>query len=175
MKLLHFNRNKYRINVTDREYYEKWVELNPILSQHIDFQKFKRYLRLFREEFFKEILINPSGIELDHQMGNISIRILDIDFKCEKDFEKVLSTEKREYEYRITSNMPKRAKITWKKHIKFKRIPSLMGMDPARAFKKAVGGKNIADNMNIYKKAYRVDKVQSKCPPVTEKSIFDIV
>ena len=171
----YFRRDKYQINMLSVDYFNKWIEENPQFKGKIDYAKFKRYWKYFRIEFYNELLKNPDGIDLQFFMGNISIKILDIDFKCSKDFLSTIRTdngEKKRILFPSVDN-PKKGKIVWKKNRMFKKIPGYLGMEAAKSFKKAVG-QGIRNRTKFYKKLARYDKVPSKCTEIKKISLFDL-
>lgn len=159
-----------------RESYQKWVEANPKFST-VSFQKFKSYYRLLREEIFQCILDNPSGVDLPFYMGNLSVKVLDIEFKCVDDYPKSFVRDKvlnkmvsRPF---ITTDIPKRIKIVWKKHFLFKSLASVFGVEACRTFKTVISA-GVRNNLHRYEKAFKYDKTPSKCEDLPKVSLFDI-
>lgn len=159
-----------------REHFDNWLEANPQYKGKVDLQKYKKYFKEFRAGVFQGIIDNPSGVDFDFQLGNWSCKVLDVDFKCEKDF---LSTSTnfdgkgfRRVPF-VTSDMPKKVKIAWKKHLLFKSLPSIFGVETQRTMKSTISH-GVAGNLHFYEKAYKHDKVASKCEEEKPKSLWDM-
>lgn len=169
----YFYRDKYQIDMLSKEQYEKWALTNP----GVDYQKFKKYFRLIRDEIFTCILENPSGVDLPFYMGNLSVKVLDIDFKCADDLPRSTLTNKitgeKYFKPFYTSEIPKKIKITWKKHSLFKSLPSIFGIEACRTFKKVISA-GVRNNLQKYEKAFLFDKTPSKCEDKPKPSLFDL-
>lgn len=172
----YFTKGKYQTSIISKEYYEKWLAQNPQYS-HIDFQKWKRYWRYLREEIYVRVIENPEGVDLPLFLGNISVKILDIDFKCAKDFGKSILTDKETQNKVkvpfITSDIPKKPKIVWRKHTLFTSLPAIFGTEMAKTCKKIISA-GIRNNLTNYQKAFHHQGVASKCEDKPEPSLFDL-
>lgn len=171
-----FRKDKYQIKIVTRENYDKWLIENPKYQGVVTFQKFRKYYIALRTAIFQGIIDNPSGVDLDFQLGNLSCKVLDVEFKCSKDF---LSTT-RNYNGRgaerlqfVTSDMPKKVKITWKKHLLFKSLPSVLAVEAQKTMKQIIS-KGVAPNLHFYEKAYKYDKAPTKCEEEKPKSLWDL-
>lgn len=170
----YFRREKYQMNMLSKEFFKKWMDENPQFKGKIDYSKFKRYWKYFRQEFYKEVLENPLGVDLPQMIGNISVKILDMEFKCEKDF---LSTTRNyngtnERIQPISTDTPKKGKITWKKHRKARADLSHLGMEACKLFKTTIG-QGIRHRTHHYQKMAKIDKVPTKCEEIKKISLFD--
>lgn len=172
---VYFTKGKYQTSIISREFFEKWKQENPQYSD-VEMSKWKRYWKYLREEIYQCAVENPEGLDLPFYLGNLSVRILDIDFKCAKDFNKttVINKETGNIERMpfVTSDIPKKPKITWKKHKLFLALPALFGAEMSRACKKAISA-GIRDNLFRYQKAFHHPGVKSKCEDNVEKGLYD--
>jgi hypothetical protein len=173
---LYFRKEKYQTSMITKATYNKWIEENPQFSK-VPYSKWKRYWKYLREEVYQAVIENPDGVDLPLFMGNISVKILDIEFKCAKDFNTSILTNKetgkKEKLPFITSDIPKKPKIVWKKHKLFTSLPSIFGTEMARTCKKVISA-GIRNNLFKYSKAFGHDKVKSKCEEIIPvMSLFD--
>lgn len=172
----YFTKGKYQTSIISQEFYNKWVVQNPNYS-HIDFQKWKRYWKYLREEIYSGVIENSEGVDLPFFLGNISVKILDIDFKCAKDFISSNRSDKITGERIripfITSDIPKKPKIVWRKHPLFLSLPAIFGTEIAKSCRKVISA-GIRNNLSKYQKAFHHQGVESKCEDVPEPSLFDL-
>jgi len=171
-----FRREKYQIDILSEEYFNKWITDNPQYKDKMNFQKWKRYWKYVRDAIVEEVIAKTSGVDLPLFLGNLSIKILDIDFKCHKDY---ISSPKYDqfgpyHKPDATPNLPKKAKIAWKKHKLFSGdVASSLGMEAARTFKTMVG-RAVRNRTHVYEKACKHDGIKSKCEPEKPYSLYDI-
>jgi hypothetical protein len=176
MMAKYFVKKKYEKSIISRETFEEWQKLNPQFADktYVDFTNYWYHLR---NEFFNCVIENPSGVDLPLFMGNMSVKILDIDFKGKEDYLKTNLTDKETGEKIkvpfVGSDVPKGVKIVWKKHKLFQSLPSIFGCEIAKTMKITVS-KGVRNNLNNYEKAFNHDKIKSKHKPVEEKSLFDL-
>jgi hypothetical protein len=156
-----------------RDMYNKWIMHS---GYSITYKEWEQVWKSIRNAFFEAVTTHPSGVDLPLLMGNISIKILDSDFKCAKDFLHSAYRPKSGEEYArrpyITIDTPKRAKITWKKHKLFMGIPATMGLQAAETFKTAVS-RAVRGKTERYQKMEKYGSKKSKCEDIPEKGLFD--
>lgn len=170
----YFLKSKYSYNLLSEIAYKELCANNPELFKTIKFKDFKKIWLLFIDEFIKSCLENPSGVDLDLDFGNISIKILDKEFKCAKDFAKTnvfMDGKFRNIPY-ITTDVPKIGKITWKRSKMFLQS-RLSGMQANKKFGKLVG-EELRKNIHRFQKVEKYKVKKSKCEPEKPVSLFDI-
>ena len=174
--LKYFSKKKYQIDIISENNFNKWKKENSEFD--IDFQKFKKYWRHLRSELVECILDNPSGVDLPIFLGNLSIRVIDIDFKCSKDFLKTIQinpetgiVEKVPF---ITTTLPSKVKITWTKHKLFQTIAKVLCLESSETLKKSIS-EGVRNNINKYQKAFKHKGLVSKCEDVPDVSLFDTI
>jgi|SRR6478609_5973545 len=171
--ITYFSRKSYQTPIVRKEVYEAWKQENPKFKK-VTYAQFKAEWRKFVDDLCQEIIKNPSGVDLYNNIGNFSIKILDINFKCEKDFLLVKKGKLHKLTPVITTDSPKKGKITWKKAINTPGVAKFMGFEAASKFKKVIA-RNLKGNENLYEKAFSFDKTPSKCMDEEEKSLFDLL
>lgn len=156
-----------------KEMYHKWVKQT---GNVISYSEWNKGWLAIRSAFFDGVINHPSGVDLPLLMGNISIKILDNEFKCAKDF---LNSSYRpepgaEYKWRpfISTESPKRAKIVWKKHPQFMGIPATMGLQASETFKTVVS-RAVRGKTERYEKVSKYGAKKSKCEDKPRKGLFD--
>ncbi len=171
-----FSRKKYQTEIICKEMFKKWKGENPKFD-NISYETFNRYWRILRSEIFQVVLDNPSGVDLPLFLGNLSVRVLDIDFTCEKDFLRITGKNEQTGEVErfpvIETDIPKKIKITWKKHRLFRAISSVLTVENTWLFKTTISRGVRERGVNTFQKAFKFDKVPSKCEEQEEVSLFD--
>lgn len=169
-----FRKTKYQTEIISKETYKKWKEENPIYK-NIPFSKFIKYWKELRTELIECILENPNGVDLPLFLGNLSIRVLDKEFKCTKDFNYSILTNKitglKEKLPFISSTIPKKIKITWTKHPLFQGFAKILAIENQDLFKKTISA-GVRGRENYYQKAFDKDKIKSKCEDIPVKTSF---
>ncbi len=168
----YFSRKKYRQEVISLETYNKWINDNPQYS-HIKYEQFVKYWKMIRTEIINTVRDNYLGYTIS-KIGNFSIKVMDIDFKCAKDFLVYTRNYKtaNKNEPSITTNDPKKVKIVWKKEKFYQSIFSLLGSDPSCYLKNLVLDIIHKNRLNTFSKSKLTTK--SKCEDVKEKSAWDL-
>lgn len=175
----YFKRGKYQTKIISEEYFNKWIDNNPQFKGKIDYQKFKRYWRYLRKEMFNTVLTNPSGMDLPLDLGNLSVKLMDVEFKGPKDYPKTPRLEKGNIiMHRDTSigsiSVPS---VVWKKSRKFRDIPSMLGLEKARTFKIQVRNFIKMNGKKSFQKMAGYIEKKSEYKEEEQKpiSIFDLI
>lgn len=169
-----FSKSKYQTPMLDRKMYRRWVkEQGGTLS----FGEWNEGWIAIRKAFFDTIISHPAGVDLPLFMGNMSIKILDNEFKCAKDFLKSSYRPHSGAPYAwqpfISTDTPKRAKIVWKKHKLFMGIPATMGLQASDTFKTVVSNA-VRGRTGHYEKVGKYGAKKSKCEDkLPRKGLFD--
>ncbi len=147
-----FRKDKYQTEIISEQNYKKWKKENPEFSK-TSFSQWKRYWSKLRDELMLAILENPAGVDIPLFLGNFSIRVIDKEFKCTKDFFKSILTNKetgmKEKVPFITSTIPKKIKITWTKHSLFSAFARIFGCENQDKFKKTISA-GVRNNEHKY-------------------------
>lgn len=171
----YFKRSDYQEKLVSRKYFMIWREKYPEFK-HIEYMKWKNYWKLIRVEFFKEILSNNAGVDLPVHMGNISIKILDKEFRGVKDFPNRGSIVDNKAVQILTPvhGSIKTASITWKKSKVFKSVPAMFGFEKGRTMKQFIREHLQETGINKYQKMAKENspsKYKEEDKPI---SIFDL-
>jgi hypothetical protein len=172
----YFSKKKYTIELVDKSGYERWKLKNPEYS-NIDYSTYLKYWKYIRQGFVEEILRNPFGINLPFYLGNVSIKKMDREFKCEKDYPitPVYNKELDKMEAKPYPNFDNKVvRIYWKKIRRF-MIPSLFGVEFKSAFTKDVSKRLRTMNLNVFQMEPHSFTYPSKCGEKEDKKPFDLV
>lgn len=174
MKEPRFYKGRWDRKMTGVESWKKW---KADIGHKATYSEWSRSWKAIRQEIYKTITENPVGIDLPFFMGNISVKILDSEFKCAKDFFTTKFRNSpdepiRRMPYTKDIALPRRAKFVWKKHPLFMGLAATMGIEFSKGFKKYTVPK-IHENINIYQKAQKYKRKKTLCEDEPEKSIFD--
>jgi hypothetical protein len=168
-----FSRKRFKTNLNSIKVYEKWIEQNPQFKDY-SYTFFKKNLKKVIHLLVDATVENPQGFYIP-KIGTICIKVLDIDYKCAKDFNMTVRPYGNKYPEGpspiITIENPKRMKVAWVKDKSSVAELSLMGMEMSEGMRKNLGPR-IKGREKFYPKIGV--EVKSKCEEVKEKSLFNI-
>lgn len=172
----YFSKKKYTIELVDKDGYDRWIKKNPKYA-HIDYSTYLKYWKHIRQGFVSELLTNSFGINLPFHLGNVSIRKMDREFKCEKDYPMtpVYNKELDRMEAKPYPNFDNKVvRVYWKKVRRF-MIPSLFGVEFKSSMTKELSKRLKTINLNFFQMEPHDFTYRSKCGTVEDKKPFDLV
>ena len=164
----YFKRSKYQEKIIVTKYFNMWLEKNHQYVGKVDCQRFRRYWRYIRSEFFDKMVENPGGVDLPLFMGNMSIKIID-NSNPSTIRRKVDGVEKRIY---YASATGRTGTVTWTKHKRFRGTVSLFGFEKAKTLKNTITKYLKVTGINRYQS---IRKGIPKDSEEKEPSIFDLI
>lgn len=170
-----FIKKDWTVELIDKNSYNRWKKKNPEYNI-----SYKEYLELWGDivEEVKQVVVNyTNGVEFPLYLGTFSVKKVEFDIRCEKDLPTKLVIDengipKRDYVHAMSNTS---SKIIWKKHRRNRNVPGLMALEINGRLKKRLSKKIIKEGDSIYQLVGQTFPVPSKCEPIPEKNIFDII
>jgi len=175
LKHKYFLKKPWTIELVNKESYERWKKKNS--EYNITYREYIKIWNKIVDEIIKTVVYDTNGLELPLYLGTLSVKKIDKEYRCEKDMPKVF----RLNEYKIKESVPLPnmsstfCKIVWKKNRRNKNIPSLLAMEASSVMKKKVFKRIKNEGTGKFQLAQQTEPIPSKCEPIQEKSLFDIV
>lgn len=175
--LKYFTKEEYTEELLGKEGYESWVKNYPEFKD-VSFDTWKRYWRLIKKEVLEIISTNTFGFELPLYLGTLSLKKMDREFKCEKDFPHtpVYNKELDKMELKPYPNIENKVvKIVWKKSRRNKKIPDLFAVEVKSLLTKQISERIKKGNIDIFQMDNMAWQYPSRCEEVPLKHPFDLV
>lgn len=174
-KLHYFIQKPWTKELVDEESYERWRKKNP--EYKASYKKYLEYWDILVDEIIDVITHDTNGFEFPLYLGVLSVKKIDLEVKCEKDFPTKISYNKEgELEKKIIPNMSNTCcKIYWKKNRRYRSVPNLLALEANSVLRKKVVKKIRGGESNVYQMARQTKPIASKCEPFIEKNLFDLL
>lgn len=170
----YFLKKPWTKEIICKENYDKWIDKTNYKYSYDE------YLKLWSdisEEIISIVCKENQGFDMDNFLGNLSIKRLDREFKCEKDFPTIINynetTHKKEL-IPIINIDNKIGRIYWKKVKTRMGLTSLFGMEVKKGFQQKVFKYIKEKGMNSFQLEPNHTTIPSKCEERIETNIFDL-
>lgn len=173
----YFLKKKWTEELGDKEGYKRWIANYPQYKD-ISFDNYKRYWKLIIREILESLFKNPFGFDLPLYNGNLSLKRMDKEFKCEKDLPQTPVYDKN-LDRMVLTPYPnienKVVRVIWKKHRNNKKVPDLFAVEMPSTLTKEISKRIKKDGLNKFQMESTNYTYPSRCEDIPLKHPFDLV
>ncbi len=173
----YFKKTEYTEELLTKEGYNNWISNYPQYKD-VSFDTWKRYWRMIKKEIGETLLSNAFGWDLPLYLGNLSIKKMDREFKCEKDLPHTPVYDKT-LDKMVLKPYPnienKVVKIVWKKSRRNRKIPDMFAVEVKSLLTKQLSKKLKTMNLDTFQMDNIAASLPSRCEDIPLKHPFDLV